>query len=1064
MDTRTRRPWRSPPSFLASTLALALTLAGAAPAAAQSIPDSAYSAMRWRMIGPFRAGRVLAASGIPGNPSTFYFGAVAGGVWKTDNAGVTWQPLFDGEPIASIGALAIGRSDPSVLYVGTGEADMRSDITYGNGVYKSTDGGAHWRHVGLEDTRQIGKVLVDPKNPDIVLVAALGHAYGPNEQRGVFRSADGGQTWTKVLYKDENTGAVDLAWDPTNPDVVYATLWNARRPPWSQYPPDEGPGSGIYKSTDEGRTWTELTGHGLPAGPLGRVGVTVSGDRVYAIVEVQAGGGTQGGGPASAKRGRSGLYRSDDGGTSWRFMSDDARITTRMWYFGRLFVDPTNPDVVYLPNRGIVRTEDGGRTFTTIKSEPGGDDYHYLWVDPTDGARMIFGSDQGAGISLDRGKTWSSWYNQPTAQFYHVVTDNQFPYWVYGAQQDAGTVAIRSRSDYGLITFRDWHPVGAGEAGYIAPDPKDPDIVFGGDTYGGVYRFDTRTGQRQDISPTPTASFGTPMSQRTYRFTWTSPIVFDPLDPNTLYLGAQVILKTTDGGLHWDSASPDLTSARPGTPDEGPLTVQNAGPRGHAVVYTIAPSPVKEGVIWAGTDDGLIQLTTDGGAHWRNVTPPDLKPWSKISLIDASHTDAQTAYAAVDRHRLDDVNPYIYRTRDGGAHWDLVVDGIPYGAFVRAVRADPVRKGLLYAGTELGVYVSFDDGDHWQPLQLNLPVTPVRDLAVHENDLIAATHGRAFWILDDVTPLRQLTADVVKEDVHLFRPAPAVRLRRNESHDTPLPPEEPHGENPPAGAVIDYWLGSAPAGPVKLDIVDGQGHVVRSFASTDTATPPARPPFFTDWWLPRFRPLTTHAGHNRFVWNLRYPPPPAPGYSYSISAIAGHGTIAVPQGPLVRPGTYTARLTVGGHTETQPLEVKADPRVSVPDSVFAHQLDLALDIWHSMADAMALQQSIDGVGRQLLALDRKGLDRQTLSTLDALDDRLADLRPARLAGTMGSLEEVVTGADREPPQQARDAYALLKRQLTVQQHTWQEVVEDTLPALNRRLRAQGRTALTTPER
>ncbi|HKJ93737.1 MAG TPA: hypothetical protein VJ957_11280, partial [Longimicrobiales bacterium] len=483
------------------------------------------------------------------------------------------------------------------------------------------------------------------------------------------------------------------------------------------------------------------------------------------------------------------------------------------------------------------------------------------------------------------------------------------------------------------------------------------------------------------------------------------------------------------------------------------------GPRGHAVVYTIAPSPVTEGVIWAGTDDGLIQLTSDGGAHWRDVTPHDLKPWSKISVIDASYSDAQTAYAAVDRHRLDDVNAYIYRTRDGGAHWDLVVDGIPYGAFVRAVRADPERKGLLYAGTELGVYVSFDDGDHWQPLQLNLPTVPVRDLAVHGNDLVVATHGRAFWILDDVTPLRQLTDDVVHDRAHLFRPAAAVRLRRSENNDTPLPPEEPHGENPPAGAIIDYWLGAQPGGPVEIDILDDQGNVVRRVASTDTALPPSSPPYFTDWWLPQFRPPTPNAGHNRYVWDLRYAPPPAPGYSYSISAIAGEGTIAQPQGPLVRPGTYAVRLTVDGQTQTQPLEVKADPRVDVPDSVFAHQLDLALDIWHSMADGMALQGEADSLRTQVAAVDRTGLDRQTTSALDALIGRLNGLQPARLAGTMGSLEEVVTGADREPPQQVRDAYAELKRQLTVQQHAWQEVVEGTLPGLNRRLRAQGRAEL-----
>jgi photosystem II stability/assembly factor-like uncharacterized protein len=1001
---------------------------------------------------------VLAVAGVPGDPATFYFGAVDGGVWRTRNAGVTWEPLFDDQPIASIGALALAPSDPSVIYVGTGEASIRSDITYGAGVYKSTDGGAHWRALGLTDTRHIGKVLVDPRNSGLVLVAALGHAYGPNPERGVFRSTDGGRTWTKVLYKDPDTGAIDLAADPADPQVVYAALYQARRTPWEQYPPDEGPGSGLYKSTDGGATWTPLTGHGLPAGPLGRIGLAVGrGGRVYALIGAKTGAG---------------LYRSDDTGATWQLAGSDPRLTSRNWYFCRVTVDPANPDVVYVPNVALLKSTDGGKTFSVLKGQPGGDDYHELWVDPKNPARMIVGSDQGAVVTLDGGRTWSSWFNQPTAQFYHVVTDDAFPYRVYGAQQDAGTAGVASRSDFGEITFRDWAPVGAGESGYIAPDPLDPDVVYGGDTYGGVHRFDRRTGQSQDISPWPVSSFGVPMAERKYRFTWTSPLVFDRVDRHALYLGAQIVLRTRDGGLHWEVISPDLTgaAARPTSTDTGPTTVVNAAARGYGVVYAIAPSPRAAGLLWAGSDDGLIHRTVDGGAHWRNVTPQGLLPWSAISLIEASPFDTATAYAAVDRHRVDDFAPYIYRTRDGGAHWSRADAGVAPQAYVQAVRADPERAGLLYAGTETGVYVSFDEGDHWQSLQLNLPVASVRDLALHGRDLVAATHGRSFWVLDDVTPLRQLGDSALRAPVYLFAPAPAVRLRRSVSNDTPLPPEEPHGTNPPAGAVIDYLLRAAPAGAVTLEIRDARGALVRRFSSDDRATPPAEPLQIADEWLPRVEPLTRNAGLNRFVWDLRYPPPPAGRYGYSIAAIAGQGTVAEPEGPLVLPGEYQVRLGVGEQTYTRPLRVELDPRVHVADSALVAQLRLGLDIWNAMAEQHALEGSLRSVRDQTRALTGGGggggrsLERATRGSVAALERQADSL--ARVVGGAGGelagLETVVESADREPPGQAREVFIGLRERVAGAVRRWQQLLAVDLPAVNALLRRQGAPAVQVP--
>ena len=1017
----------------------------------QTVPQQAYSDMQWRLIGPFRGGRALAAAGIPGNPYIFYFGSVGGGIWKSTNAGLTWEPVGDGQMNPSIGALAIASSDPKILYAGTGEADMRSDITYGDGVYKSTDGGLHWEHLGLSDTRQIGKILVDPHNPDLVLVAALGHAYGPNDQRGVFRTTDGGRSWQKVLYKNPDVGAVDLAWDPDDPAIVYATMWQAHRTPWSQYPPDEGHGSSLYKSTDEGKTWTEITGNGLSPKPFGRIGVTVAsgshGETVYALVQ-------------TLKKG-SGLYRSDDGGQSWRLVGNDPRIIGRMWYFGQVFVDPRNSNTVYVPNVALMRSTDGGKTFTAIKGAPGGDDYHFLWIDPENDSRMIVASDQGTTISLDDGRTWSSWYNQPTAQFYHVAIDNEFPYRIYGAQQDAGTVSITSRSDYGEITFRDWYSVGAGESGYIAPDPLNPNIIYGGDTYGGVFRFDRTTGQSQVISPSVLASFGTPAPLRKYRFTWTSPIVFDCRDPHTLYLGAQVLLRTQDGGLHWKVISPDLTGARSegsfgreSRTQLGPPTIADAALRGWGVIYTIAPSRVRSGLIWVGTDDGLIQVTKDGGRHWQNVTPPSLSPWSKISLIEASPFEPGEAYAAIDRHRLDDFAPCIYRTRDYGQHWTRADRGIGAESYVNVVRSDLKRKGLLYAGTETGTYVSFDDGDSWQPLRLNLPMVSVRDLAVHDNDLVAATHGRAFWILDDLTPLQQMSKDVIDSDVHLFRPERAIRIRRSENNDTPFPPEIPHGTNPPSGAIIDYYLHSTPRGPVTLDILDASGNLVRRFSSTDQPPENQPQPFMTEW-LPRFKPLTVHAGLNRFVWDLRYIPPPVEHYGYSM-AIANLHSSREPEGPLVLPGKYLVKLTVDGSSYSQPLNVEMDPRVHVADAALRDQLELAIGVWNRMAEENRLTASVDTLTDQLVSLQHESdIDPLARSTMKSFEAKIASLKDSLNDGELSGLETDIMSADRGPTQQMREAFNTLNSRFSDVKEQWEKLRRDDLARLNRDLEKIG---------
>ncbi len=919
----------------ASHFAALLVLATAAQSAA--LPPQLFNGLSWRLIGPFRGGRAIAVSGVPGDGRTFYFGAVGGGVWKTTDAGVVWSPVFDAEDIASIGAIAVAPSKPNVIYAGSGEADIRSDIGFGDGMYKSDDGGQTWSNVGLRDSGQISRIVVDPANADVVYAAVLGHAYGPNEERGVYRSRDGGKSWTKVLDRGPDVGAADIAMAPDNSRILYATLWRARRTPWSMYPPAEGPGSGLYKSADGGDTWSQISGNGLPAGDWGRAGVaTAKGSRVYALIDAK---------PA-------GVYRSDDGGGTWTLAGADPRITSRAWYFSGITADPANPDVVYAPNVALMRSTDAGKTWDVLRGAPGGDDYHQLWIDPMNPERMVLGTDQGVTISLNRGRTWSSWYNQPTGQFYHVVTDTQFPYNLYGSQQDSGAVGIPVRTDHNEINERDWFTAGGGESGYIAPDPRDPNIVYAGNTYGGLVRIDRRTSQAHNISPWPAFSFGTEIAQRKYRFTWTSPLVFSPAEPNALYFGAQCLLRSNDGGLSWKEISPDLTGDERKTSKDAaaaaPLTIDNARQRGYGVIYTIAPSPLEAGEIWTGSDSGLIHVTHDGGKTWQNVTPPGLTPWSKVTMIEASHFDAAVAYAAIDRHRLDDYRPYLYRTRDSGKSWTLIAEGLAAPAFLNAVREDSVRRGLLFVGTEKGVAVSFDDGDHWQPLQLNLPVVSVRDLAIHSGDIAIATHGRAFWVLDDISALRQAEPDNASAPALLYSPSAAVRLNPERFPGTPLPPEMPQAKNPPSGALIDYYLKTAPAGGVKLEIYDATGKLVRHFSSERKAAPPERPMPIAAIWRPAPAGLTARAGMNRFVWDLRYPPP---GQSDDEEAeFSGFGG-----GPLVLAGTYDVRLTVNGVTYSQPLTVRMDPRSHASAADLNEQLSLGLKASEKMRECEAIK-------------------------------------------------------------------------------------------------------------
>jgi photosystem II stability/assembly factor-like uncharacterized protein len=1034
-----------------------------------AIEPSLYSAMRWRLIGPYRAGRVSAVAGIPGNPAVFYIGLPGGGVWKTTDGGRVWKPIFDEEHVASIGALAVARSNPDIVYVGTGEQ------TPGNGMYKTTDAGATWTHIGLEDTKYISSVAVDPRNPDIVIVGVLGDPIlgtaGGNQVRGVYKTTDGGQTWKKTLATDDDfSGISDMVADPDNPRVLYAGMWHPRD---FRTPPTPGEekeqNAWIYKSTDEGSTWDKLPGTGLPDGPLGRLGLAVApGDRGRRVFLI-------------ASRG---LFRSDDAGKTWTKITTDPRITGNE-YICHVYADPKNHDVVYVMQTTTYRSSDGGKSFVAYKGSPGGDDYHVMWIDPTDSDHMILGVDQGATISMDGGKTWSSWYNQPTGQFYHVITDDQFPFVTYAPQQDSGTAAVPDRSDYGEISDRDWFSIGGFEFCYIAPDPLHPNIVYSGGWYGSVVRFDRTTGQVTHVF------VRTPK----YRVSQMPPLLFSPKNPRALYLGTQYVMETLNEGQSWEAISPDLTQRSAATTEKGAEKQGSQRPRFErpAAITALAASPMREGVLWAGTSNGLMQRTSDGGATWQNVTPADFPARVSVVTLEVSHFDVNTAYAVIGAR--DDSTPYLYRTRDGGKSWQKIIDGLQPGWAARVVREDPVRRDLLYAGTEDAVYVSFDDGDHWQSLQLNFPATDVRDLAVHGNDLVAATYGRALWVLDDLSPLRQASAQIAESKAYLLRPATTVRVRWDNDQETPLPPEVPAAKNPPDGAIFYYYFKSVPAGELTLEIHDAKGNLVRRFTSVAPA-PDNTPKNVPDYWFGPLAALPKHAGLNLFVWNLRYPPPPALNYSYygnildyveytlSDHAIPADTPREQTLGPFVTPGRYEVTLSGDGVMLKQPLTITLDPRVHVSQADLEQQLaaakritaglassyetfNSAADLRTALAERETSLQKIvsaetaestggSGPGHAAPKGVSGGSGKETVDALKSLDEKIAAVEEGSgdapgvgpVNRDLARILFMIEVGDAAPSDSAQTAIEQSCQSLDASLTAWRMVQSESLPAVN----------------
>jgi photosystem II stability/assembly factor-like uncharacterized protein len=1033
-----------------------------------------WKALEYRLVGPFRGGRVVAVAGVVGQNETYYFGAVAGGVWKTTDGGLNWKPLFDKQKGASpaIGAIAVAESDPNVIYVGTGEACIRGNIVGGNGVYKSIDAGKTWKFVGLGDTHAIGRLAVDPKNPDVAFVAALGHPFADNEERGIFRTRDGGKTWEKVLYKDAKSGGIDVTFDPSNSNVLFAALWQARRTPWSL--DSGGQGSGLYRSSDGGTTWKELKAHGLPEGIWGRVGVTVSGanpNRVWAVIEAEKGG----------------IYRSDDGGDTWQLLTDDHRFRQRAWYYSHIFADPKSADTVYILNTAAYRSNDGGKTFASLRAPHG--DNHGLWIDPTNPQRLINGNDGGATISTDGGASWTSEYNQPTAQFYHVSTDNRFPYYIYGAQQDNSTVGIASASPDGVIDRPDWYDVGGGESGYVVADPSDPMIVYAGSYGGEITRYDHRTSDTQNVTPWPVNPIGWAAADVKHRFQWTEPIAFSPHDPKTLYFASEVLFKTSDGGMSWTTISPDLTRNDKSKQQSsgGPITKDNTGVEVYDTIFSVVESPVQKDLIWAGTDDGLVQLTRDGGKHWDNVTPRAMPEWGTVSMIEADAHDAGVAYIAVERHKLDDFAPYIFKTGDFGKTWTALTNGIPAIDYVHAVRVDPRRAGLLFAGTEAGVYISFDDGAHWQSLQLNLPPAPVNDLLVKNSDLVVATHGRSFWVLDNITPLEQYNDGVAQADVHLFTPAAASHTVFGSSRFG----GGNAGKNPPAGAVIDYWLktelkpdekkpeaaakdedkSKASENPkITLEILDSSDKVIRKFPKKEEVDESDEGGGGAD---KNAGMLPGNTGLNRFVWDLKYE-----GASKVPHAPLWGGST---EGPEALPGDYRVRLTVLGKSYTVPFQIAADPRSKVSQADLEKQFDLLIRIREKVTETddavnqiRDLRSQMNSINARLkddprgktIADSGKSLDKKMTEVEEALIQTKAKSGqdvlnfPIRLNNQMVALGGVVGGADSAPTRQSYEVFDMLSKSVDEQTAKWKQIVATDVAAYNNLVKQQEVPALT----
>lgn len=999
----------------------------------QKVDPLLYAGLRYRLIGPFRASRTVAAAGIPSQPSAFFIGGANGGVWKTDDYGRTWRPIFDDTSIGSIGDIAVSPSRPETIYVGSGESLYREDLGIGDGIYKSKDGGRSWENIGLRDVQQVGRIVVHPNNPDIVFVAGCGHPFGPNEERGVFRTSDGGKTWKKVLYIDRNTGAVQVEFDPTNPTILFAALWTHQLAPWKNGN-FSGSGSGLFKSTDGGSTWRRLT-RGLPTPEqgLGRIYFSIAPrnpKRIYATV--------------SARKGR-GIYRSDDAGESWTLIGTDLRVR------GYIRTHPEKPDVVFVACEASYRSDDGGKTWTCILGAPGGDDFQGLWINPKNADIMLLTSDQGATITINGGRTWSSWYNQPIAEIYHVTTDNQFPYWIYGGQQESGALGIASRGNGGQISFRDWMAVGAEEYAYVAPDPLNPGIVYGGR----VTRFNKATGQFQNVAPEALRS-------GKYRVLPSMPLLFHPADPRMLLFATNVLWKTTSGGQRWQIISPDLSREQPELPenvgDYWTADLKTMARRG--VIFAIGPSPLDVKTIWAGTDDGLVHVTRDGGKTWKNVTPPGMRAWDKVSKIDAGHFDPKTAYVAVNAMRLDDMRPYMYKTHDGGATWRKIVNGLNDMAPVNAVREDPKKPGLLYAGTEREVAFSIDDGENWQSLRMNMPATSVRDLVIHEDDLVVGTYGRSIWILDNIAPLREIgRTAAAREDAFLFAPPTAIRVRGNMFADTPMMPEEPAGQNPPEGAILDYYLGRD-AVNVTLEIIDDSGEVVRKYSSSDPPEriEPATLPYPT-WWLRPPQSLWTKTGHHRFIWDLRYAPPRgARGereehVAYTSIAAVANNTVVGPRGPFVHPDSYTVRLTVDGTVLKGSIKVRMDPRVKIRAEDLQLQTNLSLECYRGYIAAQGLREAIE----EVLKKSAPEMSASKREELNALRGSGAPGDPEIMYGGIYKIsprEESVVGlqhkllfmfnllqsADARPTSQAVEAVQALRETLPVLEQRWKAML------------------------